>query len=147
MFNFAGRAKEAELPTVEPQLAECEAKLVDALAVNEKFHEVSVELTTIKQELAETKAELATLKQMVDAMPVNVMTLNLEDFTVDYINQTSLKTLVTIEHLLPVKADQVLGQCIDIFHKNPEHQRRLLKDARNLPHTANIQIGWIDFIT
>ena len=31
----------------------------------------------------------------------------------------------------------MIGQSIDIFHKKPEHQRRLLADPRNLPHTAH----------
>jgi len=46
-----------------------------------------------------------------------------------------------LEHLLPIKADQLVGQSIDIFHKRPEHQRRMLADPSNLPHTANIQVG------
>ena len=34
-----------------------------------------------------------------------------------------------------------LGQTIDIFHKNPAHQRQLLPDPKNLPHRARITIG------
>ncbi len=85
--------------------------------------------------------ELAAFRQMVDAMPVNVMTLDLNDFTINYVNKTSLQTLRGLEHLLPCKAEEVQGQCIDIFHKAPEHQRRLLADPKNLPHQANISLG------
>ena len=81
------------------------------------------------------------LRQMVDNMPMNVMACDLEDFRLNYINNTSLKTLRTLEHLLPCKADELLGQSIDIFHKNPSHQRRLLADPKNLPHQANIKLG------
>ena len=42
---------------------------------------------------------------------------------------------------MPIKADQILGQSIDIFHKRPEHQRKLLSDPSNLPHRASIQVG------
>ena len=35
----------------------------------------------------------------------------------------------------------MIGQPIDIFHKEPEHQRRILADPRNLPRTATISIG------
>ena len=35
-------------------------------------------------------------------------------------------TLKSVQDLLPVNADDMLGQCIDIFHKNPAHQRQLL---------------------
>jgi methyl-accepting chemotaxis protein len=34
-----------------------------------------------------------------------------------------------------------LGQCIDIFHKNPEHQRKILADPSNLPYNAKIKLG------
>ena len=47
----------------------------------------------------------------------------------------------TIEHLLPIRADQALGTSIDVFHKNPEHQRRLLSNPANLPHKAKIKVG------
>ena len=85
--------------------------------------------------------ERERLKRMVDSMPINVMMADPETLEVNYINQTSVDTLKTVEHLLPVKAEEVLGTCIDIFHKHPEHQRRLLKDPSNLPHKANIKLG------
>jgi hypothetical protein len=52
-----------------------------------------------------------------------------------------LSVLKSIEQFLPVKADQLLGQTIDVFHKHPEHQRKLLADPKNLPHKAVIQVG------
>jgi methyl-accepting chemotaxis protein len=35
----------------------------------------------------------------------------------------------------------MIGKCIDDFHKNPAHQRKLLGDVSNLPHSTNIKIG------
>ena len=84
---------------------------------------------------------LLGLKQMLDCMPVNVMTCDVETLTIDYINTTSVDTLRKIEDLLPCKADEILGQCIDIFHKHPEHQRKILGDASNLPWRTNITLG------
>jgi methyl-accepting chemotaxis protein len=77
---------------------------------------------------------------MLEQVPMNVMFADLS-LTIRYMNQASTRTLRKIEHLLPVKADQVVGQSVDIFHKNPSHQRRMLADAGNLPHKANIQLG------
>ncbi|MEE4213175.1 MAG: PAS domain-containing protein, partial [Parvularcula sp.] len=37
--------------------------------------------------------------------------------------------------------DNMLGRCIDDFHKNPERIRRLLADPKNLPHHADITVG------
>lgn len=81
------------------------------------------------------------LKIMVDDMPINVMMADPKTFEVNFINKTSVNTLRTIEHLLPVKADQVLGTCIDRFHKDPSHQRRILSDPKNLPYRSKIKLG------
>ncbi len=80
-------------------------------------------------------------QQMVEDMPINVLTCNLKDFTIDYANKASIDTLKQLEHVLPCKAENLVGQCIDIFHKNPSYQRQLLADPRNLPHQATIEIG------
>ncbi|MBI1361567.1 MAG: PAS domain S-box protein [Alphaproteobacteria bacterium] len=41
--------------------------------------------------------------------------------------------------------DAIVGTCIDIFHKNPEHQRRLLSDPARLPYKTDITIGEFKF--
>lgn len=86
-------------------------------------------------------AESSRLRQMVENAPINIMMADAKDLTITYINAMSKRTLKEIEHLLPVKADEILGQCIDIFHEHPEHQRKLLADPGNLPHTAKISLG------
>ncbi len=81
------------------------------------------------------------LKRMVDKMPINVMMADPETLEINFINETSVNTLTPLESLLPVKATELLGSCIDIFHKNPAHQRQILKDPANLPHKAKIKLG------
>jgi methyl-accepting chemotaxis protein len=73
-------------------------------------------------------------------MPINVMMCD-KDFNITYINKTSLTTLETVRHLLPVAPHQIVGKSFDIFHKNPAHQRRIVGDPRNLPHAAKIKLG------
>jgi methyl-accepting chemotaxis protein len=85
-------------------------------------------------------AEVAKMRAMVDSAPTNVMFAD-RDFYIRYVNESSRRTLARIEHLLPVKVDNIVGANIDIFHKNPQHQRRLLADPRNLPHRATITLG------
>ncbi len=91
--------------------------------------------------IRETIGQNLRLSRMVDQMPINVMMADPEDFRINYVNKTSLETLKSIERLLPCKADEMLGQCIDIFHKNPAHQRKLLANPKNLPHHAVIRLG------
>ena len=91
------------------------------------------------------KVNLA-FEEMIDALPTAVMACDPADLRVIYMNKQSRETLLEIEHLLPIKAEDILGQCIDIFHKHPEHQRKMLGDPANLPHRAKIQLGteWLD---
>ncbi len=84
--------------------------------------------------------EIARITSMIHNMPINVMCADL-DLRVTYANPKSIATLRTIQHLLPIKAEEVVGQSIDVFHKNPAHQRRMLASAANLPHSAQIQLG------
>jgi methyl-accepting chemotaxis protein len=80
------------------------------------------------------------MRAILAAAPTNIMLAN-KDLKIIYVNPASERTLKTIEKLLPVAADKVLGSVIDIFHKNPAHQRSMLADPRNLPHQANIKLG------
>jgi len=81
------------------------------------------------------------LRQMVDNMPINVMTCGLGEFRIDYANKASISTLRRIEQYLPITADQLVGSSIDVFHKDPGRVRVMLSDPRNLPHTARIKAG------
>ncbi|SUB01959.1 Methyl-accepting chemotaxis protein 2 [Pannonibacter phragmitetus] len=85
--------------------------------------------------------ETKRLLQMIDKMPINVMTCDPKTFEIDYVNQTSLKTLETVEKYLPIKVKDLLGSSIDVFHKHPGHQRKILSDPSNLPWRANIKVG------
>ena len=40
---------------------------------------------------------------------------------------------------------QIIGTCIDRFHKNPAHQRKMLADPANLPFQTDITIGDFKF--
>ncbi len=93
---------------------------------------------TEKQKLEQKSAQVSS---MMEQAPVNVLFCNPVDLKISYINPSSVKTLQTIAKHLPVAVDKMMGQCIDIFHKNPAHQRKLLSDPRNLPHRAQIQVG------
>jgi methyl-accepting chemotaxis protein len=79
--------------------------------------------------------------QMLDQMPVNVILANAQTYDIVYCNETSLETLTRLESLLPCKAKDMVGSSIDIFHKNPAHQRKMLSDRKNLPHRTKIKLG------
>ena len=83
------------------------------------------------------------LQRMIDKMPINVMAADPKTFEINYANDTTLETLKAVQHLLPsgVTPDNIVGQCIDVFHKEPEMQRHMLGDPNNMPHKAKIKLG------
>lgn len=87
-----------------------------------------------------TETQIAQVMSMMEQAPINVMFSDLSH-TIQYMNPASTKTLRTLEAYMPIKADQMIGKSVDIFHKNPERQRKILSDPRNLPHHAEIQLG------
>jgi methyl-accepting chemotaxis protein len=98
---------------------------------------VTWEVVTKKLEL---ELEMAKIRSMMEQAPFNVMFAD-RDLVVQYMNPASLRTLERLEQYLPIKAREVVGRAIDVFHKNPSHQRKLLADPRNLPHRATIKVG------
>jgi methyl-accepting chemotaxis protein len=72
------------------------------------------------------------------------------DFKVTYVNEATRSLLAKyLDHfrkLFPgLDPDHIEGVCIDVFHKDPTHQRRMLADASKLPHKAQIQVGPVTF--
>ena len=79
-------------------------------------------------------------RQIVENASVRVIVAD-RDLTVLYMNAASITTLRELQHLLPCPVDEIVGQSIDIFHKNPDFQRRFLANPKNLPHSAEIRLG------
>ncbi|MFQ5716105.1 MAG: methyl-accepting chemotaxis protein, partial [Nitrospinales bacterium] len=98
---------------------------------------VTWEVVTDKLKL---EGEMARINSMVENAPTNVVFAD-RSLNIQYMNPASIQTLKTLEQYLPVRAEEIVGQSVDIFHKNPEHQRRILSDPKNLPHRATIDLG------
>ncbi len=77
---------------------------------------------------------------VVDNSPSPTMFCD-SDLNIVYSNKASLDLLTRLQEHLPVEASQVVGSNLDIFHKVPAHQRKILGDPANLPHTARIHVG------
>ncbi len=93
----------------------------------------------VASDITEVK-RLSNMKQMVDLSPINTMLADKSGKLI-YMNEASKKTLKTLEKYLPDRVDNLVGQSIDIFHKRPEHQRRIISEARNLPMNSKIRVG------
>ena len=84
--------------------------------------------------------EVARITSMMENSPTNMMFAD-RNFTITYMNPASLNTLRGLEEHLPIKADEVVGASLDIFHRNPSYQRGILSDEAQLPRRANISVG------
>jgi methyl-accepting chemotaxis protein len=89
------------------------------------------------------------IKQAVDNVSVAIMMVD-RDFVVKYVNGTTLNMLRNytedFRKLWPgFDPEKIVGMCIDTFHKNPAHQRRMVSDPARLPHRAEIAVGRLRF--
>lgn len=91
------------------------------------------------------------LQGAIDQSSTAIMMIN-RDFIVTYVNESSLKLLSQHEQVFKqkwpsfkAKRESVVGSCVDMFHKDPSHQRKLLDDPSNLPWRTDIQILELTF--
>ena len=101
------------------------------------------ELARLKEE-AIVNAENAQIKTALDEVTANVMMADAE-FTISYMNKAATRLFTRNEaefrtDLPNLDAKQLLGTNIDVFHKNPAHQRSLLSGLTQTV-TAELDIG------
>jgi methyl-accepting chemotaxis protein len=89
-------------------------------------------------------AENSRLKQALDNVSANVMVAD-ADRNIVYMNRAVTGTLKEaekdIQEVLPqFDSEQLIGHSIDMFHKDPSHQKNLLENLSGA-HNANIRVG------
>ncbi len=84
--------------------------------------------------------DLTSLRSVLESVPTRMMLCD-RNLVITYANRASIEGLRALEDVLPIKADEVVGSNIDIFHKNPAYQRGILEDEKMEPRQAHIQIG------
>ncbi|MBL8446517.1 MAG: PAS domain S-box protein [Zoogloeaceae bacterium] len=95
------------------------------------------------------KERVNKLQTAVDTASTALMMVD-RNFIVTWVNRATVDMLTKYSdafgRLWPgFKPGDILGTCIDRFHKNPEHQRRLLSDPSRLPYRTDISVGDIKF--
>ena len=101
-----------------------------------------------------TEAELAAQEALFkssafEGSSVAMMMID-RDFMVTNVNKATKDLLTqnteTFREIWPnFNAETIVGSCIDIFHKNPAHQRQLLSDPSRLPYQTDITVGDFKF--
>jgi methyl-accepting chemotaxis protein len=85
-------------------------------------------------------ADNARVRAMMENMAASVTFADANNI-ITYANPAAIELLRKVEKYLPVKADNIVGQSIDIFHRNPAHQKALVANPQNFPFEGTIRIA------
>lgn len=98
---------------------------------------------------SEDMAELIRLRSAMTGSATATMMVD-RDLVITYANPATVKLISDnfdeFKSAFPgFDIDALIGSCIDMFHKNPAHQRGILDDPTNLPWRASIEVGSLKF--
>jgi methyl-accepting chemotaxis protein len=83
-------------------------------------------------------------QQALNSLSTNVFYAD-SDFNLIFINNRGQETLKAIEPTLKEKfnlsSEEILGQCIDVFHMNPAHNRKILSNKASFPFQSAVHLG------
>ena len=100
-------------------------------------------------EMRKKETEVMRLQGTVDNAMTAIMMID-RDLVITYANHSTVALLQQHEEALRsvypgFDVKNIVGTCIDTFHKNPTHQRQILGDPKNLPYSTDIQVGPLTF--
>jgi len=112
-----------------------------------EWEDVTAKLAAAEED-ARVASENLRIKSALDSCQTNVMVAD-ADYNIVYSNETMLDMLrgneASLKTDLPkFEADKVIGSNIDVFHKNPAHQRGILDTLNGTVETA-LLVGGINF--
>ncbi|MCG6382293.1 aerotaxis transducer Aer2 [Vibrio fluvialis] len=91
--------------------------------------------------------EVARLRAAIDQAQTAMVMID-RDFNITYINKETLTlfgkheaTLRTVWSGFTASSDWLMGRCIDEFHRNPAHQRKLLSDPNKVRYSTDVAVG------
>ncbi len=95
------------------------------------------------------ETEIFRLQNAVLNAQTPMMMINL-DRVITYANAATINLLrkheMKLRQLYPsLSIDNLIGTCIDIFHKNPQHQAGILSIPTNMPYNSIIKVGDLYF--
>ena len=112
-----------------------------------EWKDATLELAAREKELREG-AENLRIKNALDKVESNVMMAD-ADMNIIYMNETVTAMMnrneVELKKVLPqFDSRRLIGANIDVFHKNPAHQRGMLVNLRTA-HKTQIKVGTLTF--
>ncbi|WOS38997.1 methyl-accepting chemotaxis protein [Xanthomonas rydalmerensis] len=104
----------------------------------------NAQLLHSREQDSEAQRETQRIRSALDDVTTNVMIADAERRIV-YVNRPLLQMLSDVQEdlrrdLPQFDASALLGQTIDVFHRHPEHQARMLAELKGT-HRAQIRVG------
>lgn len=106
---------------------------------------------TLKRQIQEAQDQLVITTRIQEAIETTTTSLMIADgdFNIVYVNPATYRALEKQESQIKKRvpdfdARALVGKNIDIFHRNPSHQREMLKNLRE-PYTARLELGEAHF--
>ena len=103
----------------------------------------------IRGMVADLRNQIRVRESAVDGSMTACMQVD-HDLVITYVNDATTNlvkaNIEVFQQLFPrVDFDDLVGTCIDVFHKHPAHQRAILADESNLPYRTEIKAGPLRF--
>jgi methyl-accepting chemotaxis protein len=140
-----GDAREGEI-LAGPFIFEHETRVLVDKSGNRVGYVVQWHDVTEKRQKEE---QASRLQRAVDGAQTAMMMID-RDFNITYINESTAALMQQHGEALRslfrgFDPNRLVGSNIDMFHKNPAHQRKMLADPKNLPYETDIKVGPLTF--
>lgn len=120
----------------------------DLAPVASELENLRVVLDQDKKDAEKVSREAEKINQALKTCDTSVMVAD-DNFNIVYMNDAVKRMLrnreTEIRAVFPsFSVDNLIGKSADIFHKNPDHQRQMVKSL-NSAHHANVELGDLVF--
>lgn len=90
--------------------------------------------------------EIGRLASAVEGMTTNLMMADKEGIIQPALTSLLKSRQSELQQVFKsFNADDLVGKNIDIFHKNPSHQRQIISNPDRLPFSSNIKVAGLEF--
>ncbi|MBI4083523.1 MAG: nitrate- and nitrite sensing domain-containing protein [Candidatus Lambdaproteobacteria bacterium] len=112
-----------------------------AVVSQDEIGQLAQAINATAEALVKSTGEVVRIANMVESANMNIMMADKDELKLIYMNKASKDMFTKLQQHLPIPMERMLGQSIDMFHKNPAKQRSILANPNNLPYEADIQLG------
>ncbi|MGC9459265.1 aerotaxis transducer Aer2 [Vibrio genomosp. F10] len=145
LSNPANLPHKADIQVADVKIELNVAAITDA---NGEYIGNTLEWANVTEERAKEQ-QIGRLASAVEGMTTNLMMADKEGVIRD-VNPALMALLrsreVELTEALPnFDINNLVGANIDVFHKNPAHQRHIISNPDALPFTSNIAVGGLEF--